>query len=183
MVLQPLAAVIRAVALAQRDCPDAARNSAEHRVVGVESVGEEKRQVRREIVDRHAACEVRLDVRKSIRECERELADRIRAGFGDVIAGDRHAVEATNFVVDEPLLDVGHHAQRKVRREDARVLPLVLLQDVGLHRPPDAPENFGGVELGVLIDRRVEEHREDGGRRPLMVIETDVDGSIRSNPP
>jgi hypothetical protein len=37
-------------------------------------------------------------------------------------------------VVDEVLLHVAHHAQREFGREDAGVLCLILLQDVGLHR-------------------------------------------------
>jgi hypothetical protein len=35
------------------------------------------------------------------------------------------------------LLDVAHHPQRELGREDAGVLRLILLQDVGLHRAAD----------------------------------------------
>ena len=167
VVLEPLAAIVGAVAVAQRDRPDAARHSTEHRVLGIEPVGEEERQVRREVVDRHAAREVGLHVREAVGQRERELADRVRARLRDVVAGDRHAVEAADLVVDEPLLDVGHHPQREVGGEDAGVLPLILLEDVGLHRAPDAPEHLGGIELGVLVDRGVEEHGEDRGRGPV----------------
>jgi hypothetical protein len=36
-------------------------------------------------------------------------------------------------VVDEVLLDVAHHPQRELGAEDAGVLRLVFLEDVGLH--------------------------------------------------
>jgi hypothetical protein len=41
-----------------------------------------------------------------------------------------------DLLVDEPLLDVGHHPQGELGGEDAGVLALVLLEDVGLHRAP-----------------------------------------------
>ncbi len=59
--------------------------------------------------------------------------DRVRAGFGDVITGDGHRIEVAHLVVDEILLDVAHHAQREFGGEDAGVLRLVFLEDVGLH--------------------------------------------------
>jgi hypothetical protein len=36
--------------------------------------------------------------------------------------------------MDEEFLNVAHHLQREFGREDAGVLALVFLQDVGLHR-------------------------------------------------
>ena len=58
---------------------------------------------------------------------------RVGAGFGDVIAGDRDSVEVAHVVFDEELLDVGHHAHREFGRENAGVLRLVFLENIGLH--------------------------------------------------
>ena len=124
-----------AVALAHRPGPDPPRHAADHGVLGVHPVREEEAQVGREVVDRHPAREVVLDDREAVRERERELGDRVRPGLGDVVAADRDAVEVAHPVVDEVLLDVAHHLHRELGREDARVLGLVLLEDVGLHRP------------------------------------------------
>ena len=99
VVLQLLAALVGAVLLAHRDRPDAAGDAAEHGVLRVHAVGEEERQVRREVVDVHAAREVGLDVGEAVGERERELADRVRPGLGDVVAGDRHRVEVAHLVV------------------------------------------------------------------------------------
>jgi len=106
VVLQLLAALVGAVAVAHRYRPDAARHAAEHGVLRVHAVAEEERQVRREVVDVHAAREVRLDEREAVRQRERELRDRVRAGLGDVVARDRHRVEVPHVVVDEVRLDV-----------------------------------------------------------------------------
>ena len=133
VVLQLLRALVGAVAVAHGDGPDAAGDPAEHGVLGVHAVGEEERQVGREVVDVHAAGQVGLDVGEAVGEGERELADRVGPGLGDVVAGDRHRVEVAHLVGDEPLLDVGHHPQRELGGEDAGVLALVLLEDVGLH--------------------------------------------------
>ena len=181
--LELLAALVGAVAVAHRHRPDAPRDATEHRVLGVHAVGEEERQVRREVVDVHAAREVGLDEGEAVGERERELRDRVRAGLGDVIARDRHRVEVRTLCCDEVFLDVAHHLQREFGGEDAGVLALVFLEDVGLHgaahrreRPrvdlrasssvgsrPFSSLNF----VDLLVDRGVEEHREDRRRRAV----------------
>jgi hypothetical protein len=70
-----------------------------------------------------------------------------------VVAGDRDRVEVPDVVVDEELLDVTHHAEREFGREDAGVLRLVFLQDVGLHRAAYAGER-GGADLLVGLARQ-----------------------------
>ena len=78
--------------------------------------------------------------------------DRVRAGFGDVVAGDAHRVEVAHLLLDEVLLDVAHHAQREFGAEDAGVLGLVFLEDVGLHGAAHVLQGVGldaGVGVGV----------------------------------
>ena len=134
MEFELLAALVRAVLVPHRHRPDASRHTSEHGVFGLHAVAEEKRQVRHEIVDLHSACEVGLDEREAVREGKGELRDRIRAGLCDVVSGDRCGVEIPHVVVDEILLDVAHHLERELGREDAGVLALVFLQNVRLHR-------------------------------------------------
>ena len=102
---------------------------------------------------------------KPLESVKASWRDGVRAGLGDVVAADRDAVEAAHLVLDEPLLDVGHHPEGELGGEDAGVLALVLLEDVGLHRAPHPAQHLGRLELGVLVDRRVQEHGEDRGRR------------------
>ena len=171
MVLELLAALRGAVALAHRDRPDAPRDAPDHAVLGVEAVAEEEREVRREVVDRHAARAVVLAVGEAVREREGELRDRVRPGLGDVVAGDRDRVEVAHLVRDEPLLHVAHQLQREVGGEDAGVLGLVLLQDVGLHGAAHAAQHVGAdarVGLGVddLVARDAEQRQARGRRGP-----------------
>jgi hypothetical protein len=86
-------------------------------------------------------------------------------------------------LLDEVRLDVAHHLERELGREDAGVLPLVFLEDVGLHRAAHARQGscpnfpifsgvgiavlFGAELLDLLVDRRVEEHRQEGRRRSV----------------
>src|SRR6266704_2837770 len=95
-------------------------------------------QIRREIVDPHSACKIGLDKSEPVGERKGELRDRVRAGFRDVIARDRGRVEIAHVVADEVLLDVTHHLEGELGREDAGVLPLVFLEDVRLHRAANA---------------------------------------------
>jgi len=120
--------------LAHRARPDPPRDAADHCVLGIHAVGEEEREVRREVIDLHAARQVVLDDREAVRQRERQLRDRVRAGLGDVVPGDRHRIEIADAVIDEVLLHVTHHAHREFRGEDAGVLRLILFQDVRLHR-------------------------------------------------
>ena len=133
VILELLAAIIGAVLVLHRHRPDATRDAADYRVFRIHAVREEERQVGRKIVDLHAARQIALDVGETVRQGECELTDRVRAGFGDVITGDRHRVEILHLVMDEELLNVAHHLERKLGREDAGVLPLVFLENVGLH--------------------------------------------------
>ena len=170
----------------------------EHRVLGVHAVGEEERQVGREVVDVHAAREVGLDVGEAVGEREGELADRVRAGLGDVVAGDRHRVEVAHLVVDELLLDVAHHPAARTRwrrcrcsgpgppsgcrparcraRSTASGPDLGGLLVVG-SRPFSARNASSCWSMAVLrnIARIV-------GAGPLIVIDTEVVGSHRSKP-
>ncbi len=183
VVLELLRPLGGTVALAQGHRPDPPGHPADDGVLRVQAVGEEERQVRREVVDAHAAGEVGLDVGEAVGEGERDLADRVRPGLRDVVAGDRHGVEVADAVVDEPFLHVGHAAQGELGGEDAGVLPLVLLEDVGLHgaahgRQRSGP-HLGGLGRGglaalgggelfqLLVDGDVEEHREDRRSRPV----------------
>ncbi len=142
MELQLLAALVAAVAVSHRNRPDAARDAPEHGVFRVHAVGEEERQVGREVVDMHAAREVGLDEGEAVGEREGELRDRVGAGLRDVVARDRHRVEVLHLAIDEVLLDVAHYLERELGREDAGVLALVLFQDVGLHCAAHAGEGF-----------------------------------------
>ena len=91
--------------------------------------------------------------RKAIRQRERQLADRVGASFGNVVAADGHAVEVSHVVVHKILRNIAHDLERKLGREDAGVLALVFLQDVGLHRAAHIGQhpfaNFGSLGFGV----------------------------------
>ena len=183
MVLELLGALAGAVAVPHGDRPDASGDPAEHRVLGVHAVGEEEAEVGGEVVDVEAAGQVRLDVGEPVGQGERQLADRVRARLGDVVAGDGHRVEVAHPLGDEPLGHVRHESERELGGEDAGVLALVLLEDVGLHRASDVGERpgaqLGGFVVGgrpalllgeavdALVDDGVEEHGEHGRSRAV----------------
>ena len=67
---------------------------------------------------------------------------------GDGCPGSRARIleddeELVAAVVDEVLLDVSHHFQRELGGEDAGVLALILLEDVGLHRAAHPLHHLG----------------------------------------
>ena len=90
MVLQLLGALAGTVAVPHGGGPDPPGDPADHGVLGVHAVGEEERQVGREVVDLHAPGQVGLHVGEPVGQGERQLADRVGPGLGDVVAGDRH---------------------------------------------------------------------------------------------
>ena len=78
----------------------------------------------------------------------------VRAGFCDVVARDAHRVKFRTLSIDEVSLHVTHHAQRKLGRENAGVLRLVLFQDIRLNRPRHLGQ---GVSLNAGVDLRADE--------------------------
>ncbi len=139
----------------------------------------EKKKLRfgREIVDLHAARQVVLDDGEAVAERERQLRDRIGPGFGDVVAGDGHRIEIADAVFHEELLDVAHHAQGEFGAEDAGVLRLVFLQDVGLHGAAHQGQGFSadtGVGFGIqqLIAGQAQQGQAQAvvGRRQFAVV-------------
>ncbi len=197
VILQHLAARARAVSLAHRARPDAAGYATDDGVLGVHAVREEERQVRREVVDLHAACEVVLHDGEAVCQGERELRDRVRACFGDVIARDRHRVEVAHFLVGEELLDVAHHSERELRGEDAGVLGLILLEDVRLHRAAHGLQRLGADALvhfafNELVARHAQQREAGaivaGGQIAAVARRRDAsaaqlrDESLRSSP-
>jgi hypothetical protein len=84
---------------------------------------------------------------------------------------------------DEVLGDVAHHLQAELGAEDAGVLALVFLEDVGLHRAAHIGQrpfaDLGRLGVGglapvvgaelvqVLVDGGVHEHRQDRRRRAV----------------
>ncbi|GIT53542.1 MAG: hypothetical protein Ct9H300mP16_07020 [Pseudomonadota bacterium] len=61
------------------------------------------------------------------------VGNGVGPGLGYVITGDRHGVEVADVVGDKILLDIAHHSQAKIRREETGILPLILFQDICLY--------------------------------------------------
>ena len=183
VVFELLAALVGAVFLSHGHRPDAPGYPTHHGVFGVHAVAEEKTQVGRKVINMHAARQVSLDKGEAVAQREGQLADRVGAGLGNVVATDRHRVKITYPVLDKILGHITHHLQAELGAEDAGVLALVFFQDVGLHRathvflhPPADLFQFGigrlsavvGLELvNILVNGRVHEHRQDAGRRAV----------------
>ena len=150
---------LRAVPLPHPAGPDPARRAVLRDLLEEVDVRvEEERQARRELVDREPGGEGRLDVREPVGERERELLRGRRAGFADVVPGDRHRVPSRHLRGAEADR-VGNEPHRGTRREDELLLRLVLLEDVVLERAAELLACDAG-SLG-----RGDVHREQHGRR------------------
>jgi len=73
--------------------------------------------VGREVIDHHAARQVVLDDREAVGEREGELADRVRAGLGDVVAGDRDRVEVAHvlwmkYACTSPIIRIANSVEK-----------------------------------------------------------------------
>src|SRR6185437_5541591 len=89
---------------------------------------------------------------------------------GDVIPADADRVEVAYLVVDE-VLDVAHHAQREFGGEDAGVLRLVLLEDVGLHGAAHLGQGVGlDAGVGFRIDQVVAADAEQAQAQAVVAL-------------
>src|SRR5262245_45676672 len=93
---------------------------------------EKERQSRRELVDLQPGVERGLDVGDAVRQRERDLLRCGRAGFADVVAGDRDRVPVRDLLcaISE---DVGYDSQAGARGVDVCSASDVLLQNVVLY--------------------------------------------------
>ena len=152
--------VRRAEPLAHHTRPDATRGAElrdllEEVVVRVE----EERQPCTELVGRLAGLDRGGAIRDPVGNRERELLHRRRAGFADVVPGDRDRVPG-----GDPLRavreQVGRQPHRRARREDVVPPRDVLLEDVVLHRPAECRRR----NALLLRDQLVEQQEQPGGR-------------------
>jgi hypothetical protein len=143
VVLEHLGAGRSTVFFPQGHGPDAPCHPPDHGILGVHAVGEEERQVGAELVQIHAAGQVVFQVGEPVGQGEGQLRDGVRPGLGDMVARNGDRVEIAHVVLDEIGLDVAHHFEGEVDGEDAGVLPLVLLEDVGLDGAAHVGEDFG----------------------------------------
>ncbi len=97
---------------------------------------EEERQARSEFVDLESALERLLDVADAVGDGEGEFLHRGRAGFADMVAGDRNRVPSRSPLRAE-LDHVGNDPHRGSRRADPFLLRDELLEHVVLDRAAD----------------------------------------------
>ena len=122
--------------LAQLACPDATRRTVLGDLLEEIDLGvEEETQARREVIDVEATRDGVLDVGEPVLEGEGELLGGGRARLADVVARDADRVPARH-VAGAPLHHVGDQPHRRIDREAPLLLRDVLLENVGLDRPP-----------------------------------------------
>src|SRR5712691_3724465 len=154
---QPRARVLRSVFLPQLASPDAPRGSVFRDLLEeVEMRVEEEGETRREVIDVETALDRPVDVCEAVRERERELLRRGRAGLADVVARDRDRMPLGHLLRAE-LDHVRDQPHRRLGREDELLLRDVLLEDVRLDRP--AKLRAGNALLLADADVEREQHR------------------------
>ena len=89
--------------------------------------------LRRETVDVEAGVDGRLHVLDAVGQGERQLLQRRRAGFADVVAADRNGIPARH-VLSAVVEGIDDQLGARPRREDVLLLGDVLLEDVVLGR-------------------------------------------------
>src|SRR5205809_701537 len=94
---------------------------------------EEERQPRREGIDVESRVDRRLYVLDAVGQGERQLLQRRRARFANVVAAYRDGVPAWH-VLTAVFESIHDELRRRPRREDEFLLRDVLLQDVVLQR-------------------------------------------------
>ena len=99
---------------------------------------EEEREPLTEAIDVEPGVEGRLHVGQRVGERERDLLDRGRSGFADVIAADRDRVPVRQLAIAVGE-DVGDDSERGAWRIDVGAARDVLFEDVVLDRARRAP--------------------------------------------
>src|SRR5216683_2957664 len=154
------ALVLRAEAVLHDARPQVARRAVlgdflEEVVVHVEEEGE----AAREVVDFEARLDGGFDVGDAVGDREGEFLRGGRAGFADVVAGDRDRVPVRNLF-GRVLENVGDDAHRTARRINIRAAGDVFLEDVVL----DGAVELAPRDVALLGDDEIEREQNRGGR-------------------
>ena len=133
---------------------------------------EEERQPRAELVGRQPRRDRRLAVGDPVRDRERELLHRGRAGLADVVPGDRDRVPARDPLgaVRE---QVGREPHRRPRREDVVPARDVLLEDVVLDRAAQRVRRDALLLGDELVEQQQERRRRVDRHRRRHLAERD----------
>ena len=134
VILQHLRTRIATVFQLHRLRPNPTCNPTNYRVFRVNPVAEEETQVRRKIIDVHAATQIILHIGKAVAQRKGQLRNRISPRLRNVVSADAHTVKIPHLIGDEIMLHITHQPQRKLRTENTSILRLILLQNIGLHR-------------------------------------------------
>ena len=119
---------------------------------------EEKRKLRRKIVDREAGVDCSLDVGNSIRQGEGHFLNVRGARFADVVARNRNRVPIGKFAA-APRKNIGDDAHGRAKRIDVSAASDVFLENVVLDSASEA------LEICALLfgDGDVEGEKNRGG--------------------
>ncbi|MCY1522521.1 hypothetical protein D9M68_573790 [compost metagenome] len=91
----------------------------------------------------HTPAKVIFYKSKPVAQGKSQLRNRVRTRLGDMIAGYRDGIKITDFLVNEILLNVAHHAQSKFSRENTGILCLIFFQNIRLYRTPHGTYGIG----------------------------------------
>ena len=153
MILQHLRTRIAPVLQLHRFGPNSASYPTNHRVLWVDAVAKEKTQVRRKIIDVHAATQIIFHIGKAIAQCKGQLRNGVRTRLGDVVPADAHAVKIPHLIGDEIMLHITHQPQRKLRTKNTGILRLILLQNIGLNRSANLTQ---GPRFDLFVFRLIQ---------------------------
>ena len=101
-----------------------------------------------------------------------------------MIARNRHRIEIANLLLREIFLHVAHEFEGKFGAENAGVLGLVFLQDIGLHRAAHLSQRIGFyflVNIGRqhLVARGAEQAKPQNGTICFKNLNPDPSPKIR----
>ena len=118
---------------------------------------EEKRKLRRKLVDFQSAAQSPFDVLHPVAQRKRQFLNRRRTRLANVIPADRNRIELRR-ILHAKLEGINHQPHRRLGRVDVFLLRDVLLQDVVLQRAG----NF--LPVGALFFRNGQIHRPNYSR-------------------
>ena len=134
VILQFLRTFISTITITHRHSPNPTRYATNDGVLRVHTVGEEKAQIRCEIIDMHATRQISFNKRKAIGEREGKLRDRISPRLSNVIARYRDRIKIAHTVLNKIGLNITHHLERKLGGKNTGILSLILFKNIGLYR-------------------------------------------------
>src|SRR5687768_7861058 len=108
MIFQLLRPLVAVIPVPDGACPDSSGYPSNDTILCIHAVAEKERKIWGKFIYVHAPAQIIFNISKTVRECKRQLSNRVCTSFGNMIATDGYTIEVADFIIYKIFLYITH---------------------------------------------------------------------------